>query len=245
MAGLLHDFGAIVTICALESTVQSLGGGITLEAERWEAMVDRYHVHMGMTVAQKWNLPQQLCDIIAMHHNTKPEGPHAAAVRFIQRIDNVVSMIDSGVTLTPELFQPLGLSEQVISTVLAAMPKIVQQLSTFEAPASGVAARSAVLARPPRIGRPDRDVNVPATLVNANVRQALTVTKAGPLGMLATATARVGTTQVLRLRLEVEDGIDMWVTAQSIDDAKLVYELTPFASDGNVTRRYSTWLNQR
>jgi HD-like signal output (HDOD) protein len=246
MAGLLHDFGAIVAVCAIENTVQSLGPDFTLDAERWEALVERYHVHLGMTVAQKWSLPQQICDIMAMHHSSKPEGPHAEAVRFIQRIDNIVAIIDSSVTLAPELFTPLGLSEQVIRAVLAAMPKILQQLSTFEPPASATTARSAVTARPPRIGRPDRDANVCASIVNANARQPLTVTKAGPLGMLATAQARIGSTQVLRLHLEIDaDGLEMWVTAQSVDEASLTYELTPFASDANVSKRYATWLNQR
>lgn len=248
MVALLHDFGSLVAVTVIESPATELPPGFAAELDDWEALIHRHHVQLGLLAARRWGLPQMFCEVIATHHDARPEGPHAEVVRYIQRIDALVSVIDRAVALTPEAFAHLKLADRFVDEGIVAMPKILQRMATFE-PIHLKQAASAIAHRPLALGRPECAVSVPATVVHGVVKVPMQVTKAGPFGMVATTKTRFASTLVVQFRLETGVGapIDMCVTAQlasETPDGVLLYELSPFAQNQAVNREYLAWLKQ-
>ncbi len=93
-----------------------------------------------------------------------------------------------------------------------------------------------------------RQLKLAATVLHLNTKAPLTIIMAGPLGMLATATTRFATTQVVKLCVEINTitKLDMFATAQLVEEhgATLMYELTPFAQDMSVNREYLKWFGR-
>src|SRR4051812_11568488 len=68
VAGLLHDFGWVVGISALERIIAQPNRTVPRSAEQWSAMLEPLHLRVGVEVAGRWNLPQLLRDVMAEHH---------------------------------------------------------------------------------------------------------------------------------------------------------------------------------
>jgi HD-like signal output (HDOD) protein len=245
MVALLHDFGGIMAVAALEAAVASAPADFAAEIEAWEAVADRHHVELGMIVARRWSLPAMFCDVIAMHHNAEADGKHAVVVRYIQSIDALVSVIDTAMTLTPEAFAHLQLPAQLVNEAIGLMPKVLQQIASFE-PAPSRPVRSAIARPGLRLGKPECDVDLTGEVAHAGSKASLQIVKAGPFGMLARSSTRFATTQVVQMQLQVAPGksLAMCITAQlaSEEGGTYLYELTPFAQNHAVNREYVTWL---
>ncbi len=248
MVALLHDFGSLVAIAVVESALVAMPQGFAAELEAWEALINRHHVQLGTLAARRWSLPDMFCDVIAMHHDREPKGEHAEVVRFIQRVDALVSVIDRSVALTPQAFAPAKLDDQLVEQAIAAMPKILQQIASFE-PQDSRPPASAIAHRVARLGKPECSVNAPGIVINGGSQVQMQVTKAGPFGMMATTKRRFATTQVVQFRLQLGAGraLDMCVTAQLAHDdgaGTFSYELMPFAQNHAVNREYVAWLRE-
>ena len=248
MVALLHDFGSLVAVSVIEKPGAALPEGFAAELEAWEALVHRHHIQLGLLAARRWGLPELFCEVIATHHDPDPEGPNAETVRYIQRIDALVSVIDSAVALTPEAFAHLKLADRLVAEASAAMPKILQRIATFE-PLQTKPSASAITYKASNLGKPERAVKAPATVVHGVVKVPMEITRAGPFGMLATATTRFASTLVVEIRLETGMGqaLEMCVTAQLASEEPggvFLYELIPFAQNQAVNRDYLAWLKQ-
>jgi len=148
--GLLHDFGRIIAISALERIAGGARSGRPMPQRFWDAVVDRYHVGLGATLAARWGLPSAVAEAIALHHAGSIEG--AAAPGLLE----VVRVVDPIVGLLGERAS-LGLDEAAAIASLSdpdadALERALQMLAGFVASFEREPAPPdrALLAPPPR-----------------------------------------------------------------------------------------------
>lgn len=72
--GLLHDFGKVLAVACLERLAAGARAPRRMAARFWEAIVERFHVPLGRTLARRWSLPRAVADAIALHHAEGWEG---------------------------------------------------------------------------------------------------------------------------------------------------------------------------
>ncbi len=126
LAGLLHDFGAIVAIAGLET----LGDLPTLPALHWKHLVDELHTELGTTVAETWKLPAQIAQVMSHHHLPEGQGP---LVQLVAMVDHVIAILDRGsMTGIAALIEVPGLRTEERYQIGMLMPKIAEAMDQFE-----------------------------------------------------------------------------------------------------------------
>ncbi|HSN89611.1 MAG TPA: HDOD domain-containing protein [Anaeromyxobacteraceae bacterium] len=76
--GLLHDVGRLFAIALLERIAQGARADHAMPMRWWEAVVERYHVRLGIALADRWGLSPVLRDAVALHHGGRPAHPASA-----------------------------------------------------------------------------------------------------------------------------------------------------------------------
>jgi putative nucleotidyltransferase with HDIG domain len=150
--GLLHDFGRVIAIGAIER-ISSGGGPVPrsrpMPADFWDAVVDRHHVALGVTLAARWELPEVVADAIALHHEDEIEDVASPDLLDVVRIvDPLVQLLRDRAFLQAGLEAVSALSEadgDALRRTLRALPGF---LASFEREAAGGA--SALLEPPPQ-----------------------------------------------------------------------------------------------
>jgi HD-like signal output (HDOD) protein len=139
LCGLLHDFGWVVGLNALEELIHKQTHVPARTAEAWGAVIDKVHVGLGITVATKWGLPQLLRDVIAHHHEAKvPAGPFAPMVELVQAADQVVALLGSQPSVqAADLAQLSKLRPGEAARLAELLPSIPSALAAFETEATG------------------------------------------------------------------------------------------------------------
>ncbi|MBL0214800.1 MAG: HDOD domain-containing protein [Myxococcales bacterium] len=138
VAGLLHDFGAIIVLAGLEDLKVELP---VLPAKTWKILVDRLHVKFGSVVAKRWNLPPAIYQAIIAHHDVANYvGPHGALVELMATVDQINAIFERAPTAGPSaLCEVERLSEDERERVGAMIPQIAEFMASFEAGASAAA----------------------------------------------------------------------------------------------------------
>ena len=92
LAGLLHDFGAVVLVAGIEEIGQQVPLPMLPEAQ-WQAFVTKHQVQVGMAIAARWHLPEPITDVIAHHH--EPANVAATPLtQLIKLVDRVIAILD-------------------------------------------------------------------------------------------------------------------------------------------------------
>ena len=132
LAGLLHDFGAIVVVACIES----LGAAAlpVLKEAVWRRLVEDLHVEFGMVVVARWQLPEPISEVVASHHT-----PHTCnrvyrpLVQLVAIADQIISILDDstrgGISALVEV---PGLEHDERFRIGALMPKVAEQMARFE-----------------------------------------------------------------------------------------------------------------
>ncbi|HEY6005083.1 MAG TPA: HDOD domain-containing protein [Anaeromyxobacter sp.] len=130
--GLLHDFGRIVAIGAIERIA---AGSRTMPAHFWESVVDRHHVRLGSILAERWDLPAPVAEAIRLHHGGGAEV--SASPQLVQ----VVRIVDAAVRLLGERAGVTAADLAVLALLTeretAALVRILRVLPTFVASLDG------------------------------------------------------------------------------------------------------------
>ncbi len=132
VAGLLHDFGAVVVLACIEA----MPDAPKMPEHAWQAIVDQTHVELGMIVAARWQLPEQVADVMAHHHEpTKATAANRPLVELILQVDDVIEVLDRGPAADPNALSMVsGLAPEEVTAIVAMMPRISEQLRAFEVP---------------------------------------------------------------------------------------------------------------
>jgi len=142
LAGLLHDFGAVVVIACIEAQ----GDVPKLPEDSWHRLVEQLHIEIGMIVATRWKLPEPIADAIA-YHASSLAAPKAsrALVELVAMIDAVNDVLERQPACDAEALAGIrGLTPEERQRIAAAMPKVAEQLAAFEAPVTPNHLRSSV-----------------------------------------------------------------------------------------------------
>ncbi|MCX5745346.1 MAG: HDOD domain-containing protein [Proteobacteria bacterium] len=131
LAGLLHDFGAIVVLACLEE----LDGPLPAMSVRgWGAIVEELHVDFGGVLARRWKLPAPLAETIAYHH--APDGASAAhkpLVDLVAIVDRIIDLLDRAPDQGIDALRDVpGLGADERAQIAALLPKVAQQIAIFE-----------------------------------------------------------------------------------------------------------------
>jgi len=97
--------------------------------------VDRYHVELGLVLAARWELPEDVSDVISLHHAEDWRG--AAAPRMVELIiatDEVVRMLGETIHLTPE---DLGAVSTITAPECELVSRVLDRLPAFIASFEG------------------------------------------------------------------------------------------------------------
>lgn len=239
LAALLHDFGAMVVVAALEQLVTTLP---TLPLASWRAAVDELHVEIGTVVARRWNLAEPIIAVIAHHH-----APALAPLEFrpmttlIATIDRVVDVLDAhpvegvGALSTLE-----GLLPGELERIVAVFPRIARMLDAFERPRAADAPAS-----PPASPRPHGlEDGWPASFeVVTRSGQALSAVALAPGALAFRSPTAMPTSWLAELTLHIPpDSVTLLANVTSCDaleDGRFLIVARPFALDG---AEKSIWL---
>lgn len=128
-AGLLHDFGKVVVVACIEELLQNRTDVAPKLEEEWVALMDRYHVELGMVMAARWDLPPVIADAISLHHS--PETTVASdpqIVKTVRIVDEVIGLLASHTRLGVE---ELGAIEELTIHERETLVRTVESLPGF------------------------------------------------------------------------------------------------------------------
>jgi HD-like signal output (HDOD) protein len=223
LAGLLHDFGKLVVISALED-------GPTpppkLPEADWWALVERLHVAAGLHAAREWRLAAPLTEAISEHHTPSAEIGSRRLLRLVADVDRVIAQLDTGTELD-------GTSGEDRTIVRAALPRIMAQIAGFEA---AMPPSSSNLAAPSRVDKPvHEDAGWPVDFVVSAPRSEYRATAVwldrlafhGPVALRPDWIAQL-------VVVDRDDRLDMFAAVETCEPAGGEFRLTarPFALAG-------------
>jgi HD-like signal output (HDOD) protein len=131
LAGLLHDFGAVVVLACLEA----LGPARlpVLPEASWKKLVDDLHVEFGMVVVARWHLPEPIAEVIASHHAPQTcMRVYRPLVQLVAIVDQIIDILDRPDGGLAALGEVAGLEHDERFRIGALMPKVAEQMARFE-----------------------------------------------------------------------------------------------------------------
>lgn len=148
--GLLHDFGWIVALSALEDLLAQHPEEGERSADSWLGLVDQFHILLGHIAATRWDLPPMVAEAILCHHDTSQASPpYRSVVELVAAADRVVELLEVEAAVTADAVARVsGLGRDISEKLTEALPKIagatMQLLELTPAPAPRPSAPSKV-----------------------------------------------------------------------------------------------------
>ncbi|HEY0476542.1 MAG TPA: HDOD domain-containing protein [Kofleriaceae bacterium] len=142
LAGLLHDFGAIVVVACIESFGKA---ALPMRPEAtWRRLVEDLHVEFGMVVVTRWQLPEPIAEVVASHHTPQScMRVYRPLVQLVAIADQIIAILDDSTRDgIAGLVEIPGLEHDERFRIGALMPKVAEQMARFETPADREAASS-------------------------------------------------------------------------------------------------------
>jgi HD-like signal output (HDOD) protein len=128
LAGLLHDLGVLVHLWLMPeafSEVHALAASREIplhEAE--ERLLGMTHAQSGRLLAERWQLPAEVCDTILWHHDPTQATAHRGLVALVSLADLLCRMRDLGYGHNEE--------REVVFTKEPAFPLLLEECPTLE-----------------------------------------------------------------------------------------------------------------
>jgi len=238
VCGLLHDFGKVVVTSCVESVLARHPGAAPRPLEAWAALVDRYHVDVGLSIAARWKLPELVKEVIALHHGGDPSAASApGTIAVVRACDEVVALLTS----RPQLAAPdLAEVKELGAAERAALAAVIEQVPDFVAAFEGApqrpAATASMVTAPASVLAPGQrkvGFGVEAT-VDRRLRSFLAVAMASN-GLVVTGPEGLPEHKLLDLSLQCKpSGFHIWATAKLCrpEGEGFRVELQPFALGG-------------
>ena len=243
--GLLHDFGRVVALSTLEQILAATPAASQQPAERWTALIDRFHLELGLVTATRWNLSPLLRDVMTLHHGESGEaGESAALLDAVKAVDQVVALAHRVPAVTTEDLMAIPLLRSAAERELMAntLPLCPSLVTSFEVEQKPEAAPSAVAAV--RSGEQLTPVSLPV-VDGAHPKVAYRTTGIGANLLVIEGAVPMPLQRLVQVTIEAPDQpFVLWANPQSCEPVGGAYriELLPFALNGDGLRR---WLQLR
>ena len=142
VSGLLHDIGKIVEMMYLSDEYTKVVAVIDSENILMTAAENKVlgynHVEVGKLLAEKWNLPAKLVQVIAHHHQPANAGSFAMEAAIVHLADifcRALNMGYGGDNKIPPLdgsaWERLKIGTNAIDTIMATMRREYRDISAF------------------------------------------------------------------------------------------------------------------
>jgi HD-like signal output (HDOD) protein len=156
VCGLLHDVGRLLAIALLERIAQGARCDRAMPARWWEAVVERYHVRLGLALADRWLLPPPVRDCIAHHHSERPDPFGAPGlVSAVTTCDAVVRVLaDEGRVAEDDAASIRALTQgdaDALARTVDRLPRLLATLETDPGPPAIAVGPRAVRSRAPGV----------------------------------------------------------------------------------------------
>lgn len=137
--GLLHDFGRVIAIAAIERLAAGAGPSRAMPAAFWGSVVDRYHVEVGKILARRWDLPDVVGECIALHHGDEASlsaAKERQIIEIVRTVDPLVGLLAERTSLGPaELAAITRLSEEDTDALERTLQVLPPFIASLEQPA--------------------------------------------------------------------------------------------------------------
>jgi len=142
VTGLLHDIGKIVEMLLMPSefakVVATINKGNILMVTAENQVLGYNHAEIGKLLAEKWNLPVKLVQVIAHHHQPSLAGTFILEASIVHLADifcRALNMGSGGDNKIPPLdklaWQSLKIKTNALESIMATMQDEFSDISTF------------------------------------------------------------------------------------------------------------------
>lgn len=244
LAGLLHDFGETIAYACFEIALELYPKAPPQPAARWLAEAQRYHVELGMALAEEWKLPGYVAAAVARHHDADLSGADfPALVELVAVVDAVARRLGEEPLVEPALAAVAGLSSAERTTLSSLLMRVPAFLESFE-PARAQAAEAApslVVAPPTGLTRA-RPVDFGVAVTTRSGRVAYRATAMSTTGLRMEGPAPQVERQLINLELEAGTKLCAAVKRCWPHQDSYVVEVQPFAIDRKTQAEWSGLL---
>ena len=142
VSGLLHDIGKIVEMTYLPDefarVVATVGRENSLMTTAENKVLGYNHADIGKMLAEKWNLPARLVQVIANHHQPVNAGSFALEAAIVHLADIFCRALDMGYggdnkipPLDNAAWERLKIQTNAVETIMATMHQEYRDISSF------------------------------------------------------------------------------------------------------------------
>lgn len=134
LCGLNHDIGRAITCACLEMILLGRRSLPAMPEAFWTDFVDRHHVAVGSSIAEMWQMPPAIREIIAAHHRTSAEGVSRADLLDLVRIADAINqaLAECSHLSIDRLAAIPGVQEGEVSVVAQVIEELPQFIADME-----------------------------------------------------------------------------------------------------------------
>jgi HD-like signal output (HDOD) protein len=233
--GLLHDFGKIVALAAIEAKLEAEKITESFSQSAWVDLVERLHVPVGAALASRWGLPAALSEVIATHHALASAQPG--------RLPEIVRLSDAVVALVLMRTRVAGEDLKAIPGLTPSerepLARLIEQVPDFVASFETSAAVAHVAS--PRVSQPEtclteapRPTRFGVSISVAKRPRLYSAVAVGPDGLVVSGDEPMPVNRLLEVKLYCDPPLSIWCRSRLCrpDGTGYVVELSPFALSG-------------
>jgi HD-like signal output (HDOD) protein len=239
--GLLHDFGAIIAISALEELLAQRPEERARDKAAWRRVIERVHVELGSLMATRWRLPQLLADVISLHHEREYwHSPHSAMIDVVVASDAVLHLLREHASVSPEALAGHVRPEER-EAVARALPDLPALIASFDRPVAPVALPSKVLPPPPSLPQGFRKLELKVEQLKPHAHGVYKTKGIAQKSFLITGDKPMPPSSLVELRIDAPEPLTLWATVASSTsgDGAHTIECNCFALNGPTLSRWN------
>jgi len=217
VCGLLHDFGKMIAVSCVEEILAGQETVCARPLEAWNAVVDRYHVELGLVLAAQWALPALVSDVVSLHHGDDPSGAgEPRMVELIQAIDEVVHLLNDRTWVGPEELGAVSALDgpecEIVARVLERLPAFI---ASFETGLGADTGPSAIEEEPAdHFAAGPTPVSFPVTLTMGREIREYQAMGIATSNLMVTGAAPLPENVLMELKLGSTPPLTCWATAK-------------------------------
>jgi putative nucleotidyltransferase with HDIG domain len=245
VCGLLHDFGRMIAVACVEEIVEQHPDQAPMPLDHWLAVVDRYHVELGLVLAAKWDLPPIVSDTISLHHADDWRGAvEPRMVELVAASDEVVRLLGESIFLTPEDLGAISLLSaqecELVSRVLDRLPAFI---ASFDGDGSAAPAGKSLVEpeqAPEEVATGPTPVDFPVVVAVGREKREYRAMGIATSNLMINGPAQLPENVLLQIEMRSEHPISCWATAKLSwpEGEGHTVLLQPFALNG---RAHDVW----
>jgi len=133
ICGLLHDFGQVIATACFEEVITRTKDARVLPDSDWAAMVERFHVELGLVTAARWNLPALICAVISSHHDPSSNPHYRSMIDIVNACDAVAALLEVETSPSVPSLSTIGLlASDEPAFLMTVIPKVASEVASLD-----------------------------------------------------------------------------------------------------------------